>query len=71
MSFQRPLDLAQPLEIHPIRCDCHDCNDAGDQPSVLYVFAFATVTTIGAGIFGQVLGVALHRAGILALLGIG
>ncbi len=71
MSFQRPLDFAQPLEIHPIRCDCHDCNNAGDQPSGLYVFALATVTTIGAGIFGQVLGVALNRAGILALLGIG
>jgi hypothetical protein len=71
MSFQRPLDLAQPLEIHPLRCDCHSCNDEADQPSVLYVFAVSTVAAIGAGIFGQVMGVALNRAGILALLGIG
>lgn len=71
MNFQRPLDLAQPLEIHPLRCDCHACDDAAEQPSVGYTVAIATVAMIGAGIFGQVIGVALNRAGILALLGIG
>ena len=71
MSFQRPLDLAQPLDLHPIRCDCHHCNDGVEQVGVLHVLAFATVTAIGGAIIGQVIGVALNRAGILALLGIG
>lgn len=71
MSFQRPLDLAQPVTIHPLGCDCHDCDHAAEQSGAGHALAIATVVMIGAGIFGQVIGVALNRAGILALLGIG
>jgi hypothetical protein len=73
MSLQRPLDLAQPflIDVHPIGCDCIECEAGREEPSLLRSIGECLVLGTGAVILGQVTGHVLNAAGILALLGIG
>jgi hypothetical protein len=73
MSLQRPLDLAQPflIDVHPIGCDCTNCEAEREQPSLLRSLGQCIVLGTGGVIAGQVAGHALNASGILALLGIG
>ena len=71
MPPQRPVDLAQPFDVHPLGCDCPSCNDAAAEPSLGRSILGSFVLAAGGLITGQVIGVALNGSGILALLGIG
>ncbi|WP_046410423.1 hypothetical protein [Sphingomonas sp. Ag1] len=71
MPPQRPFDLAQPFDVHPLGCDCSSCHDATAEPSLAKSVAVSFILAAGGLITGQVIGVALNGSGILALLGIG
>lgn len=64
-------DLAQPFEVHPLGCDCPQCDQARVEPSVVSSFLVSLLLATGGIMTGLAIGETLNATGILALLGIG
>lgn len=69
-SSRHPIDLVQPFKLHPLGCDCAQCDDAF-APSLMRSFLVSVVLALGGIMSGFFIGWALNASGILALLGIG
>ena len=69
-SSRHPLDLAQPLQIHPLGCHCDRCDD-GLTVSLARSFFVSVVLALGGIMAGFFIGWALNASGTLALIGIG
>lgn len=70
-SSRHPIDLVQPFEIHPLGCDCAQCEDAVFAPSLTWSFLVSVVLALGGILTGFFIGWALNASGFLSLIGIG